>query len=269
VNSNSNSLFQKNKNNAIKSANREKEVMKKNKKRIALDYGILDKVNEKNKNANKQKRKFSARIEKNVDINNYMTKKRDKSKENKNLSNKIKFLSNNNSNKKMIIFNINDQDKIKNKNIHNNKVISMREEKKLDTEYSKYGDVREMNLVSYCLKQLMKKKENKNKTIKKKDLSNLTNRKELVISQKAIDFGKQLLQINDHKNNNSKSKRTKIFNQSIKKQLGKATLERKLKKNYTQKNSDNNLFSNTNKSSFSNNAINVNINMKNVKKSFI
>jgi len=267
VNSNSNSLFQKNKNNAIKSANREKEVMKKNKKRIALDYGILDKVNEKNKNANKQKRKFSARIEKNVDINNYMTKKRDKSKENKNLSNKIKFLSNNNSNKKMIIFNINDQDKIKNKNIHNNKVISMREEKKLDTEYSKYGDVREMNLVSYCLKQLMKKKENKNKTIKKKDLSNLTNRKELVISQKAIDFGKQLLQINDHKNNNSKSKRTKIFNQSIKKQLGKATLERKLKKNYTQKNSDNNLFSNTNKSSFSNNAINVNINMKNVKKS--
>ena len=267
VNSNSNSLFQKNKNNAIKSANREKEVMKKNKKRIALDYGILDKVNEKNKNANKQKRKFSARIEKNVDINNYMTKKRDKSKENKNLSNKIKFLSNNNSNKKMIIFNINDQDKIKNKNIHNNKVISMREEKKLDTEYSKYGDVREMKLVSYCLKQLMKKKENKNKTIKKKDLSNLTNRKELVISQKAIDFGKQLLQINDHKNNNSKSKRTKIFNQSIKKQLGKATLERKLKKNYTQKNSDNNLFSNTNKSSFSNNAINVNINMKNVKKS--
>ena len=137
----------------------------------------------------------------------------------------------------------------------------------MDTEYSKYREIREVNLVSYCLKQLMKKKENKNKSIKKKEFSNLTNKKDLIINQKVMDFEKQILQINDHKNIKSKSKKKKIFNKSIKKQISKIALERKLKKNYTQKNSDNNLFSNANKSSFSNYAINFNNNMKNVKKS--
>ena len=121
----------------------------------------------------------------------------------------------------------------------------------MDTEYSKYREIREVNLVSYCLKQLMKKKENKNKSIKKKEFSNLTNKKDLIINQKVMDFEKQILQINDHKNIKSKSKKKKIFNKSIKKQISKIALERKLKKNYTQKNSDNNLFSNANKSSFS------------------
>lgn len=134
------------------------------------DYGTMDrKVNEEIKNSNKQKRKNSAKVEKNIDINNYMTKKKDKNKENKNFNNKNKFLSTNNSNKKMIIYNINDQAKIKNKNNHNNHVSSMREEKKLDTEYSKYRDVREVNLVSYCLKQLMKKRKIKIEALRKKN----------------------------------------------------------------------------------------------------
>ena len=128
VKSNSNSLFRKNKNNDI---NREKEIVKNNKKGknlLDLDYDTINhKVIEENKNANKQKRKTSSKIKKNVDINNYMTKKKDKNKEIKNVSNKNKFLSTNNSNKKMIIFNINDQAKIKNKNMHNNHVSSMRE----------------------------------------------------------------------------------------------------------------------------------------------
>ena len=270
VKSNSNSLFNKNKNIEINSTNREKEGAKNKKKGkdlVESEYGTMDiKANEENKNSNKKKRKTSAKIEKNIDINNYMTKKKDKNKENKNVSNRSKFLSTNNSNKKMIIFNINDQAKIKNKNMHNNHVSSMREEKKLDTEYSKYRDVREVNLVSYCLKQLMKKKENKNKHIKKKEFSNLTNKKDLVSHQRVMDFEKQLLQMNDNKQIKSKSKKKKIFNKSIKKQISKIALERKLKKNYTQKNSDNNLFSNANKSSYSNYAINFN-NMKNVKKS--
>jgi len=271
VKSNSNSFLSKNKNNDINSTNKEKEIMKNNKKEkdlVNLDYGTIDhKVNEENKNANKQKRKTSAKIKKSVDINSYVTKKKDKNKENKNLSNKSKFLSTNNSNKKMIIFNINDQAKIKNKNNHNKHVSSMREEKKLDTEYSKYRDVREVNLVSYCLKQLMKKKENKNKNMRKKEFSNLTNKKDLIIKQRVMDFEKQILQVNDNKNFKSKSKKKKIFNKSIKKQISKIALERKLKKNSTQKSSDNNLFSNANKSSFSNYAINFNNNMKNVKKS--
>ena len=271
VKSNSNYLFSKNKNNEINSTNREKEG-KKNKKKgkeLAMsDYGTMDrKVNEEIKNSNKQKRKNSAKVEKNIDINNYMTKKKDKNKENKNFNNKNKFLSTNNSNKKMIIYNINDQAKIKNKNNHNNHVSSMREEKKLDTEYSKYRDVREVNLVSYCLKQLMKKKENKNRSIKKKEFSNLTNKKDLLVNHRVMDFEKQLFQINDNRQIKSKSKKKKILNQSIKKQISKIALERKLKKNYTQKNSDNNLFNNANKSSYSNYANNFNNNMKNVKKS--
>ena len=272
VKSNSNSLFSKNKINEINSTNREKEGMKnikkdKDKDIVELDYGSIDlKANEENKNSNKQKRKSSAKVEKKIDINNYMTKKKDK-KENKKYSNKTKFLSTNNSNKKMIIFNINDQAKIKNKNMHNNHASSLREEKKLDTEYSKYRDVREVNLVSYCLKQLMKKKENKNKNIKKKEFSNLTNKKEILAHQKVMDLDKQKFQINDNKKIKSKSKTKKIVNKSIKNQISKISLERKLKKNFTQKNSDNNLFNNANKSSYSNYAINFNNNMKNVKKS--
>ena len=82
-----------------------------------------------------------------------------------------------------------------------------------------------------------------------------------------MDFEKQLFQINDNRQIKSKSKKKKILNQSIKKQISKIALERKLKKNYTQKNSDNNLFNNANKSSYSNYANNFNNNMKNVKKS--
>jgi hypothetical protein len=130
----------------------------------------------------------------------------------------------------MVIFNINDQVKIKNKNIHNNHVSSIMDEKKLDTEYSKYRDIREVNLVSYCLKQLMKKKENKNKNLNKKEFSNLTNKKDFVISQRVMDLDKQLLQINEHQQIKSKSKKKKILNQSIKKQISKIALERKLKK---------------------------------------
>ena len=60
-----------------------------------------------------------------------------------------------------------------------------------------------------------------------------------------MDLEKQLFLINDNRQVKSKSKKKKIINKSIKKQISKIALERKLKKNYTQKNSDNNLFNNS------------------------
>jgi hypothetical protein len=132
----------------------------------------------------------------------------------------------------------------------------------MDTDYGKYKDVKEINLVSYCLKQLIKKKENKNKNNKQKEITNLTDKIDLVIPQKMIDLEKQILQINEYKFLKSKSKKKKLFNQSIKKQINTFTFEKKMKKN-TQKNSDNNMI-NSNKSSY-NNSINLN-SMKNVKK---
>jgi hypothetical protein len=83
-----------------------------------------------------------------------------------------------------------------------------------------------------------------------------------VIPQKMIDLEKKILQINEYKFLKSKSKKKKLFNQSIKKQINTFTFEKKMKKN-TQKNSDNNMI-NSNKSSY-NNSINLN-SMKNVKK---
>ncbi len=105
-----------------------------------------------------------------------------------------------------------------NKNIHNNQVCTLRE-KKMDTDYGKYKDVKEINLVSYCLKQLMKKKENKNKNVKQKEIVNLTDKIDLMIPQKIIDLEKQILQINEHKYLKSKSKKKKLLNKSIKKQI--------------------------------------------------
>jgi hypothetical protein len=177
--------------------------------------------------------------------------------------NKNKLLTSNSSKKKMSFIKNNDQAKILNKNNHNNQICSFCE-KKMDTDYSKYKDIREINLVSYCLKQLMKKKETKNKNAKQKEVVNLTDKIDLVIPQKMIDLEKQILQINEHKYLKSKSKKNKLLNKSIKKQINTFTFERKMKKN-TQKNSDNNII-NVNKSSYAN-GMNFSNNMKNFKKS--
>ena len=58
----------------------------------------------------------------------------------------------------MTLINSNDRVKPLNKNFYINHGLGLKEEKKLDTDYGKYKEVREINLVSYCLKQLMKQK---------------------------------------------------------------------------------------------------------------
>ena len=254
------------KKNVIKEGN--KEIKNRNEK---------EKENIENKDNNKQENKIKEEKNNNKiqkDKQSYTVDRKNKNKEEKieikktekeidltNINHKNGILSINSSKKKISIINSKDQVKPLNKNIHNNQICSLRE-KKMDTDYGKYKDVKEINLVSYCLKQLIKKKENKNKNNKQKEITNLTDKIDLVIPQKMIDLEKQILQINEYKFLKSKSKKKKLFNQSIKKQINTFTFEKKMKKN-TQKNSDNNMI-NSNKSSY-NNSINLN-SMKNVKK---
>ena len=267
----SNSLFSKNKNevNNIKINKQEIKLNEeeKEKERLYNEYNKLKEDNDKEK-IKIQKNKHSMNIEKNNFANNYLGKK-SKDKDIKNVNNKNKLLTTNTSSKRITLIKSSEQSKQNNKNNHNNNAMStMREEKKMDTEYGKYKDVREINLVSYCLKQLMKKKENKNKNIKHKEIVNLTEKIDLMIPQKVMDIEKQILQINEHKFLKSKSKKKKMLNKSIKKQIATFTFEKRMKKNNTQKNSDNNLFKN-NKSSYSINQINqinFNNNMKNLKR---
>ena len=254
------------KKNVIKEGN--KEIKNRNEK---------EKENIENKDNNKQENKIKEEKNNNKiqkDKKSYTVERKNKNKEKKieikktekeidltNINHKNRILSINSSKKKISIINSKHQVKPLNKNIHNNQICSLRE-KKMDTDYGKYKDVKEINLVSYCLKQLIKKKENKNKNNKQKEITNLTDKIDLVIPQKMIDLEKQILQINEYKFLKSKSKKKKLFNQSIKKQINTFTFEKKMKKN-TQKNSDNNMI-NSNKSSY-NNSINLN-NMKNLKK---
>ena len=249
-----------------------KKVNKEAKSRTEKDK---DKENLENKDNNKQENKIkedknSNKIQK--DKKSYTVDRKNNNKEEiiekkknemdlTNINHKNEILSINTSKKKISIINSNDQIKPLNKNIHNNQTCSLHE-KKMDTDYGKYKDVKEINLVSYCLKQLIKKKENKNKNNKQKEITNLTDKIDLMIPQKMIDLEKQILQINEYKFLKSQSKKKKLFNQSIKKQINTFTFEKKMKKN-TQKNSDNNMI-NSNKSSY-NNSINLN-NMKNLKK---
>ena len=247
----SNSVITKKKDSNIVNYKNEKEIINKE---------IKSNENKKNdkKSENKEnlvKKEESIQNEKPVDIipknnnnsnKNYSVKlinNKEKDREIKNINTKNKLLTSNTSNKKIGTVNINDQVKIKTtkKNIHNNLIYSKREDKKMDTDYRKYKDVREINLASYCLKQLIKKKENKNKNLKHKEIANLTDKIELV-PQKIIDFEKQIMQINEHKYIKTK---------------------KKMKKN-NQKNNDNNLINN--RSSY-NNRINFNNNIKNLKKS--
>ena len=229
---------------------KEKENIKKEEiienKKEKENYGI-----ENNKKENKMEKNNN--IESLKDLVNGDTKK--------------KLLTTNSSNKKMSFIGYNDQAKPLNKNIHNNQMYSLRE-KKMDTDYGKYKDIKEINLVSYCLKQLIKKKDNKNKNLKQKEIVNLTDKIDLIIPQKMIDLEKKIVQINEHKFIKSKSKKKKFLNKSIKKQINTFTYERKMSKS-TQKHSDNNLL-NVNKSSNTNgmngvNGVNFNANMKNLK----
>ena len=239
-------------------------------KKEKIKYNSKEKNKEKEENTNKikdevkndkpQSDKNSNEIIKNCNNKNYLTKK-NKEKEIKTINIKNKLLTTNSSNKRMTLVNSNDRVKPFNKKFHNNQMGMLKEEKKMDTDYGKYKDVREINLVSYCLKQLMKKKENKNKNTKQKEFGNLTDKIDLVISQKVPDLEKQILQINEHKFIKSKSKKKKFINKSTKKQINTFTFEKKMKKG-SQKHSDNNLI-NTNKSSYGANCNN----MKNLKRS--
>ena len=189
-----------------------------------------------------------------------------KKKEIKNINNKNKLLSTNSSNKKISLLNSKDKSKTINKNTHKNPIFCFGDEKKMDTDYGKYKDVGEINLVSYCLKQLMKKRENKNKKTKQKEIINLTDKMDLIAPQKMINFERHILQINDQKFLKSRSKKKKLLNQSLKNQINTFNFEKKITRKSTQKNSQNNLLS-TNKNSYSSNALNSNL--KNLKKSGI
>ena len=186
-----------------------------------------------------------------------------KKKNIKNINNKNKILSTSSSNKKISIINSKDKSRTINKNIHTNPAFFFIEEKKMDTDYEKYKDVREINLVSYCFKQLKKKKESKNKKAKQKEIVNLTDKMDLINPQKMINFEKQVLQIKDQKYFKSRMKKKKFLNPALKNQINTFNYEKKIIKKGTQKNSQNNLL-NSNKNSNSSNAINSN--MKNLKK---
>ena len=205
-----------------------------------------NKIKEEIKNDKAQSNKNSNKRVKNCNNKNYLVKK-NREKEIKNINVKNKLLTTNSSNKKMTLINSNDRVKPLNKNFYINHGLGLKEEKKLDTDYGKYKEVREINLVSYCLKQLMKKKENKNKNTKQKEFGNLTEKIDLGVPHKIPDLEKQF-QINEHKYIQSKSKKKKFINKSTKKQINTFTFEKKMKKT-NQKLSDNNLI-NSNKSSY-------------------
>ena len=213
-----------------------------------------------NINSNSNSKNYNKSNKSNKSNKYYNEKSKDKDKEKTIIKEKNKILTSNNSNKKMSSANSNDQVKTLNKNMHNKPIYSKREEKKLGTEAGKYKDVREINLVSYCLKQLTKKKENKSKNIKHKEVANLTDKIEL-FPHKIFDIEKQILQINEHKFIKSKSKKKKMLNKSIKKQINNFTFEKRMKKN--PKNSENNIINNR---SSNYNGINYNDNMINLKK---
>ena len=268
----STSVITKKKDKDIANHKNEKEIINKDIK--SNENKKSDKKNEnkesiENKEESIQNEKQSDFITKNNNNTNKNYSERlinykEKDREIKNINNKNNLLSSNPSEKKIGRVNINDQVKIKtvNKNIHNNLIYSKGEDKKMDTDYRKYKDVREINLASYCLKQLIKKKENKNKNLKHKEIANLTDKIELV-PQKIIDFEKQIMQINEHKYIKTKRKAKKPLNKSTKRQINIFTFEKKMKKN-NQKNSDNNSI---NSRSSYNNKIKFNNNIKNSKKS--
>ena len=238
--------------------NKEKEIKNDNKEKI---------IKEENNNNNENKliqsdKKSNSNIKNSSRSNKFDKKNHEKDKQLNNANSINKLLTSNISNKNMEIFNSNnDQIKAVIKKSQNNLIYSKREEKKLDTDYGKYKDIREINLVSYCLKQLIKKKENKNKNIKNKEMANLTDKIEIG-PHKLIDFEKQILHINEQKNIKSKSKKKKSLNKSIKKTINTFTFEKKKNKN---KQSDNNLINN--RSSFVNSKnYNNSNNLKNLKK---
>ena len=213
------------------------------------------------KNINKTEKNFGL-FEKNNFNNNFCIGI--KKKEIKNNNNKNKLLSTSSSNKKISLINSKDKSKTVNKNVHKNPIFCFGDEKKMDTDYGKYKDEDDVNLVSYCLKQLMKKRETKNKKAKQKEIINLTDKMDIMAPQKIMNYEKQVSQINDHKFLKSRSKKKKFLNQSLKHQINTFNFEKKMSRKNTQKNSQNNLLS-TNKNSYSSNALNGN--GKNLKKS--
>ena len=235
--------------------NKEKELKNDNK-----EIMIKEEDNKENKIIPNDK-KSNSNLKNTNRINKFEKKNQENDKMLKNVNSISKLLTANISNKNMEIFNSNEQNKVINKK-NQNLIYSSKEEKKMDTDYGKYKDIREINLVSYCLKQLIKKKENKNKNIKNKEIANLTDKIEFG-PHKLIDFEKQILQINEQKNAKAKSKKKNSLNKSIKKKINTFTFEKKKNKN-KQKNSDNNLLNN--RSSFINKKILINKNLKNFKK---
>ena len=254
-----------------KQRDKEKEIKNENEKNKEKEIKNNDNkekiIKEENNNNNENKliqsdKKSNSNIKNSSRSTKFDKKNHEKDKQLNNANIINKLLTSNISNKNMEIFNSNnDQIKTVNKKSQNNLIYSKREEKKMDTDYGKYKDIREINLVSYCLKQLIKKKENKNKNIKNKEMANLTDKIEIG-PHKLIDFEKQILHINEQKNTKSKSKKKKSLNKSIKKKINTFTFE---KKKNSKKQSDNNLINN--RSSFVNSKnFNNSNNLKNLKK---
>ena len=238
-----------------------------------IDYNKENKENQENqaKEENQNKIKIfqnnnnsNTMLKNNNNNNNKYSGKNNKDNDIKILNSKNKLLTINESNKKMILINNIEQAKSLNKKNNNNNKIYGKKKKNIDTDYGKYKDIREINLVSYCLKQLTKKKENKVKKVKQKEIANLTDKIDLMIPKKIYDFEKQILHINEHKYIKSKIKNEKVINKSQKKQINTFTLEKKKGKS-NQKTSDNNLIS-SNKSLYKNDKNGINPNMKNLKK---
>ena len=222
----------------------------------------FDFIQKGDKNTNKTE-KNSGIFEKNILNNNFFIGI--KKKDIKNINNKNKLLSTTSSNKKMSLINSKDKSKTINKNVHKNPIFCFGDDKKMDTDYGKNKDTDEVNLVSYCLKQLMKKRENKNKKTKQKEIINLTDKMDMKAPQKILNFEKQVFQINEHKFLKSRSKKKKFLNQSLKNQIYTFNFDKKMSRKNLQKSSQNNLLS-TNKNSYSSNALNGN--PKNLKKTF-
>ena len=250
---NSNIIIIKKKNEGIK-LNNDKETT------IEIKKDLIKKE-ERNKNRTEKNLKITEKNNNNNNNNIFIGLKK---KDIKNNNNKNKKLSSSSSNKKISIINSKDKSRTINKNIHNNPIFYFGDEKKMDTDYGKYKDVREINLVSYCFKQLMKKKENKNKKIKQKEIINLTDKMDLVAPQKLINYEKQILHLNEQKFFNSRCKKKKTLNPSLQKQINTMNYEKKIIKKGSLKGSQNNLL-NVKKNASSINTINSN--MKNLKKS--
>ena len=124
-----------------------------NKKEIKKEKDLKSYIVDKN-NSNKENKKEKKKIEK----KKYFT----------NVGSKNEILTANANNKKISLINNNEQFKPFNKNFYNNSQVCTLGEKTIDTDYGKYKDGKENNLISYRLKKYIKKRKIKIRILNKK-----------------------------------------------------------------------------------------------------